>query len=316
MKPRTFVPLVALVAVLAVACSRETASQTTPAGDETAAAKTAVRPDRVPLLKSGFSDDGLQVILGTDDLGVGLNRFGFVLISTIGFVTEPAVTVSSRFIGDAATAGATMQTAPAELKPWPYGERGLYVAYLTFDRAGDWGIDIVVAGPESSRREAELVVNVAPATSAPAVGSPAIYSENKTVRDVESLAQLTTGSLQDPDLYQATIAEAISSDMPTVVVFASPAFCANEVCGPQLEVLQEVKDEFKGQGSFIHVDFYDNPDEIQGDLDKAQISPTVLEWGLPSIEWTFVIDRSGIVTARFEGFATLDEVRDAFRRAM
>ena len=109
-----------------------------------------------------------------------------------------------------------------------------------------------------------------------------------------------------------TIAEAVESGLPTVVVFASPAFCTNAVCGPQIEVLQQLKDKYKGQANFIHVDFYENPHEIQGDLERAVISSVVREWRLPSIEWTFVIDRQGTITARFEAFATLNEVERAF----
>ena len=93
-----------------------------------------------------------------------------------------------------------------------------------------------------------------------------------------------------------------------MAVFASPAFCTNAVCGPQLDVLQELKNAHADRANFVHVDFYDNPHEIQGDLDRARISPAVRDWKLPSIEWTFVIDSAGIVTARFEGFATYDEV--------
>ena len=109
-------------------------------------------------------------------------------------------------------------------------------------------------------------------------------------------ASFSTGSLQDPELYQMAIAEAVKSGLPTVVVMASPAFCTNAVCGPQVQTLQELKDKYKGQANFIHVDIYDNPEEIQGDLSKARLSPTVVEWGLPSAEWSFVIDRQGIVS--------------------
>ena len=97
---------------------------------------------------------------------------------------------------------------------------------------------------------------------------------------------------------------------------ASPAFCTNAVCGPQVQVLQELKDEYKGLANFIHVDIYDNPQEIQGDLDRARISPTVVEWALPSTEWTFVIDKQGIVSARFEAFATFEELEEALRLAL
>ena len=127
---------------------------------------------------------------------------------------------------------------------------------------------------------------------------------------------MTTGSLQDPDLYQVSLDRAIANEKPTVVVFASPAFCQNAVCGPQVDVLQELKNSYKSDANFVHVDFYDNPQEIQGDLDRAVISPAVREWRLPSIEWTFVIDKQGIVTARFEGFATFDEVNGALQKVL
>ena len=40
------------------------------------------------------------------------------------------------------------------------------------------------------------------------------------------------------------------------------------------------------------------------------------EWGLPSTEWSFVVDREGMVTARFEAFATLDELEEALKQVL
>ena len=94
---------------------------------------------------------------------------------------------------------------------------------------------------------------------------------------------------------------------------ASPAFCTNAVCGPQVEVLKELKDKYRAQANFIHVDFYDNPEEIQGDLNRARTSPAVEEWRLPSTEWSFVIDDRGVISSRFESFATLEELERALR---
>ena len=88
------------------------------------------------------------------------------------------------------------------------------------------------------------------------------------------------------------------------------------MCGPQVEVLQQIKDLHKGRANFVHVDFYDNPHEIQGDLERGRVSPVVREWGLPSIEWTFVIDGQGVVVARFEGFATFEEVESALLKVL
>ena len=259
------------------------------------------------------SAEGLQAILGTGDLGVGTNRFGFVMTSQTGFVTEPTVKLSTRFVADGGEESDVVQQATAHFQPWPYGNRGLYAGELDFDRAGTWRVEIEVVSQDGTPAVAELIVEVEESTSAPDIGDPAIRSVTRTLDDVGSLAELSTGSLQDEDLYRTTLASAIDSGTPTVVVFASPAFCTNAVCGPQVQVLQELKDLYRGKANFVHVDFYDNPHEIQGDLDKARISPAVTEWSLPSIEWTFVIDGSGTVTARFEGFATLSEVEAALK---
>ena len=153
-----------------------------------------------------------------------------------------------------------------------------------------------------------IPVGVRTRTQAPMNGDVAIKSNNRTLASVQDIEELTTGSLHDPDLYQISIADAILRGRPAVVVFASPAFCLNAVCGPQVEVVQKLKATFGNVVDFIHVDFYDNPREIQGDLARAIISPTVREWGLPSSEWIFMIDQYGRVFKRFEGFANYSEL--------
>ena len=274
------------------------------------------RPDEVPLLMGPVSPDGLQAILGTPDLSVGENRVAFVLTSTDDLVRAPEVTVSSFFFQNEDAEGEPKQMAGAVFRPWPYGIRGIHTTRLAFHAPGRWGIEITVLGEDGSRKEVQLYFSVSDAPLAVAVGSPAVKSHTKTLDDVEGFSELTTGSLHDPDLYRTTVADSVTNGLPTVLVVASPAFCTNAVCGPQVEVLQELKNKYKGRANFIHVDFYDNPGEIQGDLNLARLSPIVAEWGLPSTEWSFVVDREGMVTARFEAFATLDELEEALKQVL
>ena len=95
---RLFLPFATAILIVAAACSTgedadrgSTASGTSyqsPASFQ-AAPEKATRPDREPLVYGPRSADGLQAILGTGDLGVGSNRFGFALTSPKGFVTGP-----------------------------------------------------------------------------------------------------------------------------------------------------------------------------------------------------------------------------------
>lgn len=263
------------------------------------------RPDRIPLYYGPKSDTGYQAILATSDLGLGHNRFGFVITTPNGFLTLPKVQINVWSIGYRKE---TLQSTEAKFQRWPYGNRGLYTTPLNFDRVGKWQANIDILNTDAGPIRVLLNFNVDKSPLAPNVGDMAIPSSNRTIEDVTDIKELTTGSLRDKDLYATTIRNSLESDIPSVVVFASPAFCTNAVCGPQVEVLQELKNLYIGTANFIHVDFYENPQEIQGDVNNAKLSTTVLEWSLPSIEWTFVINRAGIIEARFEGFATFEEI--------
>ena len=305
----------ALVAVVACADSDETSVDSQPSAESSVAIASDSATDELELIKGPLSADGTQIIFATPDLGVGDNRVAFVMTSATGLIKAPAAAVEAYYLGEDA-GGDRRQTALGVFRPWPYGTRGIYTTRLDLAVPGRWALEVSAAGEDGSVREAMLFFEVEETPATPAVGSPAIASKSKILADVERISQITTGSMQDPDLYQLTIADALASDLPTVVVMASPAFCTNAVCGPQVQVLKELKDKYSGQANFIHIDYYDNPEGIQGDLNRARVSPTVIEWSLPSTEWSFVIDRDGIVSARFESFATLEELEQALQRVL
>ena len=296
----------ALLMLAAVACQNITApsEQSAPETGEDAAF------EEVELIKGPVSPDGLQAIFATPDLGTGEQRVAVVLTSKKGLVRSPIATLTSYYYPDGASEGEMRDSAVALFRPFPLGSRGLYAAQMDFDVPGQWGLEMAVLDEDANTLRADLRFEVPEQTAAPANGAPATASDSKTLA-THSIEQLTTGTFQDTDLYQISIADAVQSGKPTVIVMASPAFCTNAVCGPQVDVLSELEDKYKGQANFIHIDFFDNPDEIQGDLTRARVSPTVLEWNLPSTEWSFVIKSDGIIHQRFEGFAPIEELEDA-----
>ena len=298
--------LVALLMLTAFACHNVTSPPEETASSENEEAQFT----EVDLIKGPVSADGLQAIFATPDLGTGEQRVAVVLTSEEGLVRSPIATLTSYYYADGATEGEMRDSAVALFRPFPLGTRGLYAASMQFDVAGDWGLQIAVLDENANTLRAELRFEVAEQPHAPANGTLAKASDSKTL-DTHDIADLTTGILRDTDLYRISIADAVESGMPTVIVMASPAFCTNAVCGPQVDVLSELKDKYAGKAHFIHVDFFDNPTEIQGDLTRARVSPTVLEWNLPSTEWSFVVNSEGIVHQRFEGFAPIEELEDA-----
>lgn len=260
---------------------------------------------------------GLRIVFGTPDLGAGTSRVSLALFDDVGVVSAPALAVTTRFYPEGSDGvGETVEDAELRFYPFPAGGRGIYVGTLTFARAGLWAFALEVPRSDASTAQVVIPVSVAEETVAPAVGAAAPASESRTLADVAEVSDLTTASEPDPRLYATSIASALEQRVPFVVTFASPAFCTNALCGPQVEVLSELADAHDNRADFIHVDLYENPRELQGDFSLARRTPILDEWGIHTDEWTFVVDATGTVTARFEGFATREEVEAALLAAL
>ncbi len=253
-------------------------------------------------------------ILATTDLSVGSNRVSFLLLSPDALITVPEVSITSLYFTNDGASPIVKEKAIAPFYLWPYGTRGNYVTQLTFDKPGSWELDVRVKDKEGFLASARIPLEVKEFSITPAIGSTAPSSSNKTLKDVTSLKELTSWSSLDRELYQKTIAEASVSGNPTLVVFSSPAFCTSPTCGPQVETVQELKESYKTRANFIHVEVYDNPDQIQGDIGRARYSPVVEAWKLNHIEgylnesWVFILDKKGLISSKYEGFASAEEL--------
>jgi len=256
----------------------------------------------------------IDLELATPDLGVGVQRFGVVLSDDSGLIKFPVVRLTSNYFpnGYNSEPDPTLSvTASARFYEFPFVTRGIHSTDLMFDRAGLWSVSAQIPRPDGSTAPVEVRFTVAEIAASVTVGQQAPASASRTLSEVGSIRELTTGSHRDPDLYTYSIADALERDRPLLIVFASPAFCTNAVCGPQVEIASELREVYGDQVDFVHVDLYSNPHEIQGDLSLAILTPLLEEWGLSSQEWTFIVDSEGVVTHRFENFAPKPELIEA-----
>jgi hypothetical protein len=256
----------------------------------------------------------LSGILATTDLGLGPNRVSFLVISPRALITVPQASVTSTYLPADGSPPVVKEEVTATFYLWPYGTRGSYATQLTFDRPGAWELEVSVQDVDGTAGTARISLKVRETSATPAIGSLPPMNANKTAADVTDLGQLTTWYAPDPELYQKTIPQAVNSQSPSMVVFASPALCTSPTCGPQVETVQEIKERYKDRANFIHVEVYDNPDEIQGNLGAARYSPVVEAWGLTGIEdylnesWVFILDREGRIAFKYQGFASAEEL--------
>ncbi|MAF53434.1 MAG: hypothetical protein FI707_11020 [SAR202 cluster bacterium] len=257
------------------------------------------------------SGEDIVAVLATSDIAVGDNRIVFGLIEPgRGGIKDAEVVVQTFLITDQGIDG-PKQTAEAKFITWPGGIGGVFVVHLSFDEPGPRGLGIVMRETGGEEIPVSATIEVQAESLSPAIGSQAPASESKTAKNASDLPEVTTDLRPDLDLYTLTVKEALASPVPLLVTFASPAYCQTATCGPQVDVVKDLKDNRSGSMNFIHIEVFDNPTEIEGDLTRAKISPTMEEWGLVTEPWTFVMDGQGAVRAKFEGFVTAAELEAA-----
>jgi len=200
--------------------------------------------------------------------------------------------------------GSPLDTSPAQLV-WTIPEvRGLLS--FTFDIPEPATYQVTIESDSWGELGPVGLVSVAdPVMVSP--GDPAPRSETRTSA-AHPIDEITSDP--DPDLrfYEMSVAEAVSSG-PTVIVFATPAWCSSQACGPLLDQVGELSADYPGL-NFVHVEIYE--DITVDSMEELEAVPAITEWGLPSEPWVFVTDATGTVTHAFEGAASDFELRGAF----
>jgi hypothetical protein len=189
--------------------------------------------------------------------------------------------------------------------------KGLYVAHLTFDVAGNWLAEITASRPSGQHGVMRLPFNVIANAIVPAPGQPAPRSHNPTLKDVPDISYIDSG-LPPDDMHQLSVADAIAQHRPTLVIFGSPALCVSQICGPEVHVVQSLEPQYRDRLTFIHIEPY----QLKPQPDRSRLSPTLLEWRLQSEPWIFLIDSKGSIRSRFEGPTGSDEVQAAVEQLL
>ena len=184
------------------------------------------------------------------------------------------------------------------------GVTRIYVAHLRISRPGRYWL---VTQPEGARIQAVGMLDVSAHSSSPAVGAQAPRSATPTLATAPA-AQITTSRPPDLPLLRYSIAGSLAAHAPFVVTFATPKFCTSRTCGPVVDVVEAVRKRFVARGvRFIHVEVFRDNNPQRG-YDRW-----MLQWGLLSEPWVFLVGRDGRVKAKFEGSVSVTELAAAVR---
>ncbi|MGH9224289.1 MAG: hypothetical protein ACRD2W_11040, partial [Acidimicrobiales bacterium] len=197
---------------------------------------------------------------------------------------------------------------------------GVYGTTARFDRAGFWEVT-ATARVDGRPLRATAAFEVQASAQVPAPGEPGPRTENHLPgaegvppKAVDSRAE-PDGRVPDPELHGRTVAAAIASGRPTMVVISTPVYCQSRFCGPITDSVQRLAAQHGERMNFVHL-------EVWRDFQGQAVNKAAAEWiyRSPDVDihepWVFVLDAGGTITDRFDNVASDQELAAAVGRAL
>lgn len=183
----------------------------------------------------------------------------------------------------------------------PDAATAVYTTDIDFSGNGEWRIAALIKQGDKTTATLLPSATVGEFEDVPKVGEKAPVIHTPTPADVGGdLSKITTRVPPDTQ-NRVDYAEALGRE-PIFLLFATPQFCQSRVCGPVVDVAEQVKQTYGDEAAFIHMEIYKDNDPSKG------VRPQVRAFHLPSEPWLFAIDRQGVIRAVVEGAFGVDRM--------
>ncbi len=199
----------------------------------------------------------------------------------------------------------TLQTQPAfraqTTTSDPDAGTVVYKTKVDFPSNGEWRIAALI------RQNGELTSALLPSaevgrfSKVPKVGQKAPLIHTPTPDDVGGdLSKITTRI--PPDTQNKVDYADVLGKEPIVLLFATPQFCVSRVCGPVVDVAEQLKQLYGDKVAFIHMEIYQDNDP------NKPVRPQVQAFHLPTEPWLFAIGRNGKIEDEIDGAFGVEEL--------
>jgi hypothetical protein len=322
--PRSISTLLLLACALFAGCGGDDSSSGDQKAPPAARAKDFPKPGGESLVELLGQHPGAGPVLAPSglELRTGKHRFGFALFSrSREQITDASVAIYIAPVGGGPASGPYLarwesvavrpQFQSRQTATDPDAATSIYTAELPFDKPGRYemiglarlGGKLVAATTPSPG----VVVKKASGDPIPAVGTRPPRIHTPTLAEVGGDAASIDTRLPPSSMHEADFADVLGKK-PVVLVFATPQLCQSRVCGPVVDVAEQVKASAGEDVEFIHMEvFRDNR------IDRG-IRPQMTAFHLQTEPWLFVFDRSGKVSTRVEGAFSERELEDAIAK--
>jgi len=257
------------------------------------------------------------------ELRTGKHRFGFALFSrSREQITDASVAIYVAPAGGGPAKGPYLarweslavrpQFQSRQTASDPDAANSIYTAELPFDKPGQYDlVGIARIGgklvPATTPSPGVVVKKESP-DPIPALGTRPPRIHTPTVAEVGGDVASIDTRLPPSSMHDADFADVLGKK-PVVLLFATPQLCQSRVCGPVVDVAEQVKSKSDDEVEFIHMEIFRNNQIDDG------VRPQMAAFHLQTEPWLFVFDRSGKVAARIEGAFSDRELEQAISKA-
>ena len=332
--------LLALVscAALVAGCGEDSADEAEPAGGRlpeaaqlreqlqkaTRPATTdfpAVRGRTLQQVAEGLTGTGTEVGMATSVFTPGKQRVAFgVIDKKTGFVYGKTAVYVAEGPGRPAK-GPFLAPADLLLTDEAYRSKqaasegdlfaAIYSAEIELRRPGTHSLLVVTALEDGQTVGAGTQIDVVSAAKdrVPDVGEKAPVTTTETVESAGGdISAIETR--QPPDSMHDVALDAVVGRKPVALLFATPQLCESRVCGPVVDIAEQLKATYGDRVAFIHQEVFEDNDPSKG------LRKPLADFRLPTEPWLFVLDRQGRVAARLEGSFGFDAFRGALEAGL
>ncbi len=273
-------------------------------------------------LRAQVRAEGPVLAPSVSELEPGKNRFGFGLFDAArSQIADAPVAVYVAPVGGRKASGPfPARYESLAVKPQyqsrsvasdPDAAKALYVSQVVFPKAGRYEVmgvarldnRLVAATP------AGAAIKVSKDSAVPEVGERAPKTDTPTKADAGGDISKIDTRVPPSTMHEVSFADVVGK-RPAILLFATPALCQSRVCGPVVDIAEQIKARRGREAAFVHMEIFRNNELDQG------YRPQVVEWGLPTEPWLFAVDRRGRVAARIEGAFSAGELEKAVDAAV
>ncbi len=318
-RPLALVALCLALATVAAACgSSADPSRPAPAATEFPSAKgktieEVIRDSGAKQANLVVSPAALSFVVGENRYPFGVFTVGNEQVDDADVALYFAKTANGPVQGPLPAKVSSLETKPAYRAVGSEGPGEASTVYVVprvdFDEPGPWLGWAMLKGKDGleATRLPSPVAGDFPAI--PEVGEKAPRVHTPTAADVGGdLTKIDTRV--PPDQMHAVDYADVVGKQPIALVFATPALCESRVCGPVVDIAQQVADEHGDEVEFIHMEVYNDNDRAKG------VRPQLRAFGLETEPWTFLIDKNGIVRDRIEGAYGVSELEQHLKKIL